>query len=179
MKNLKFSRLFAAALVVACLAFVGCKPQTEEVTVEKVIVVRQLSADDGIAGKWTYTDKSWNAYGDYACNYASNTIETASYGVQTGTVYIQEVTETSGFIYYKFSQNITGYDAANNYAPYTVECAGKWCAVAYKNLTADSVQMCDAYKTYDFADSLSKAVELYTVENGWFAGIETTFTKVN
>ncbi len=179
MKYLKFSRLFAAIMFVACLVLVGCKPQTEEVTVEKVIVVRQLSADDGIAGKWTYTDKSWNAYGDYACNYVSNKIETASYGIQTGTVYIQEVSETSGFIYYKFSDDITGYDAAANYAPYTVECAGKWCAVAYKNLTADSVQMCDAYKTYDFAESLSKAVELYTVDNGWFAGIETTFTKVN
>ena len=179
MKNLKFSRLFAAMMFVACLAFVGCKPQTEEVTVEKVIVVRQLSAEDGIAGKWTYDNKDWNAYGDYACNYVSNKIETASYGIQTGTVYIQEVSETSGYIYYKFSDDMTGYGPAPDYTPYTVECAGKWCAVAYKNLTADSVQMCDAYKTYDFAESLSKAVELYTVDNGWFSGIETTFSKVN
>ena len=74
---------------------------------------------------------------------------------------------------------MTGYGPAPDFTPFTVECAGKWCAVAYKNLTADSVQMCDAYKTYDFADSLSAAVTLYTVDNGWFAGIDTTFTKVN
>ncbi len=182
MKNLKFSRLFAAVMFVACLVLVGCKQPDDGSAPSAVVLpenVRALTNEDGIIGKWTYDNKSWNAYGDYACNYEPNKIETASYGVQTCVVYIQEVSDTAGFIYYKFSDDMTGYGPGPEYAPYTVECAGKWCAVAYKNLTADSVQMCDAYKTYDFADSLSKAVELYTVENGWFAGIETTFTKVN
>ena len=179
MKNLKFSRLFAAMMFVACLVLVGCKPQTEEVTVEKVIIVRPLEANDSIIRTWADNVETYNAYTGYDCKITADYIETASYGKHNGPIYVAKTSENSGYIYYKFSQNITGYDAANNYAPYTVECTGKWCAVAYKNLTATSVQMCDAYKTYDFADSLSKAVELYTVENGWFAGIETTFSKVN
>ena len=179
MKNIKFSRLFAAVMVVACLAFVGCKPQTEEETVEKVIVVKQLSAEDGIAGKWSNDNESWNTYNGYGCNYLPTKIETASYGVQTGTVYIQETSDTSGYIYYKFSADMTGYGPAPDYTPFTVNCAGKWGAVAYKNLTADSVQMCDAFKTYDFAETLADAVKMYTVKNGWFEGIESGFHKVN
>ena len=175
MKNIKFSRLFAAALVVACLAFVGCKPQTEEVTVEKVIVVRQLSAEDSIVGKWKYTN--YESQLEYDMAISVNKVE-GSFGSHSGNVYIQEVSETSGYIYYKFSDDITGYGPAPDYTPYTIECAGKWCAVAYKNLTADSVQMCDAYKTYDFAESLSAAVVLYTVDNGWFGGINTPLARV-
>ena len=101
-----------------------------------------------------------------------------SFGIHNGTVYILKISDNAGFLYYQFEDNVTGYDAANNYAPYTVECAGKWCAVAYKSLTADSVQMCDAYKTYDFADSISTAVTLYTVDNGWFGGINTPLARV-
>ena len=169
MKNLKFSRLFAAMMVVACLMLVGCKFPEDPTTPKEVTIY----------STWADNVETYNAYTGYDCKITADYIETASYGKHNGPIYVAKTSETSGYIYYKFSQNITGYDAANNYAPYTVECTGKWCAVAYKNLTATSVQMCDAYKTYDFADSLSKAVELYTVENGWFTGIETTFTKVN
>ena len=177
MKNSKFSRLFAAALVVACLALTGCKPQTEEV--EKVVVVKTLTSSDKIIGKWTYDDVSWNTYGSYACNITAGKVETASYGVQNGTVYIQETSETSGYLYYKFEDDITGYGPAPEYTPYTIECAGKWGAIAYKDLTANGVHMCDAYKTYDFVATLEDAVLTYTIDNGWFDYLNTTeFLKV-
>ena len=169
MKNLKFSRLFAAMMFVACLVLVGCK-QPDDPTSPKEVTIYSTWADNV---------ETYNAYTGYDCKITADYIETASYGKHNGPIYVAKTSETSGYIYYQFSQNMTGYGPGPDYEPYTVECAGKWCAVAYKNLTADSVQMCDAYKTYDFAESLSKAVELYTVDNGWFAGINTTFTKVN
>ena len=53
MKNLKFSRLFAAALVVACLALTGCKPDAED-PVEDIVpeCLRTLTESDGIIGTW-------------------------------------------------------------------------------------------------------------------------------
>ena len=167
MKNLKFSRLFAAMLFVACFVFVGCDPQTEDPTSPKEVT---------IFGTWA-DDSSYNPYNNYDCKITIDYIETASYGKHDGPIYLTKTSETSGFIYYQFSEDIPGYDA--NLKRITVEgTKGKWCAVAYKNLTADSVQMCDAFKTYDFANTLSEAVELYTLDE-WFKGIDTTFAKVN
>ena len=165
MKNIKFSRLFAAVLFVASLALTGCNLQPKDKT------------EVSIYGKWTYEKTSWNAYVDYACNIATDKIETASYGVHNGTIEIVKVTDDSGYIYYQFEKDMTGYGAAPDFTPYTVNCKGKWCAVAYKNLTADSVNMCDAYKTYDFANSLEEAKTLYTVENKWFANLDKTEFK--
>ena len=155
-------------MFVACLVLVGCK-QPDDPTSPKEVTIYSTWADNV---------ETYNAYTGYDCKITADYIETASYGKHNGPIYVAKTSETSGYIYYQFSEDILGYDAEWN----SIIIEGskdKWCAVAYKNLTADSVQMCDAYKTYDFADSLSKAVELYTVDNGWFAGINTTFTKVN
>ena len=174
MKNLKFSRLFAAVTFVAILALAGCKQQPEESLPESV---EELSADNLIIGKWTDGYASFNTYDGYDCCYATNKIESSSWGAHESTVYIKKITEDSGYLYYQFSENVIGYDA--NFAPYTIENSkGKWCAIGYKKLTAASVQMCDAYKDYGFAESLEDAVSLYTIENGYFNSITTVFTKV-
>ena len=162
MKNIKFSRLFAAMMFVACLVLTGCKPAKDPTAAT-------------IYGKWTYENNNWNTYGDYACNIASDKIETSSYGAHNGAIELVTLTADSGYIYYQFEKDITGYDSS--YKPFTVNAKGKWCAVAYKNLTDDSVNMCDAYKTYDFAASLEEAKTLYTVENGWFSALNTTEFK--
>ena len=174
MKNIKFSRLFAAAMLVACFAFAGCKPQVEEVTVEKVIVVRPLTNTDAIVGKWDDGYEDFWVYTGYACQYAPNKVETASYGAHDSTVYIQETSENSGYLYYKFSQPISLYGVGE------VDVTGKWGAIAYQNLTSTSVQMCDAnYMDQKWAGSLAECVKQYTKENNYFAYITTGFTKIN
>ena len=177
MKNLKFSRLFAAALVVACLALTGCKPQTEEVLVEKVYVVKELSASHPIIGNWEDNYEEWNTYDDYDCQIKADMIKPASYySSNNGTVYIREVSENSGYIYYQFSAPISlwngsGYD--------DVDVTGKWGAIAYQELTANSVQMCDAdYTDQDFVSTLEECVTKYTKANKYFAYINTPFTRV-
>ena len=62
MKNIKFSRLLAAMMFVACLALVGCKQPTDDNGSQPASVVlpenvRALTNEDGIVGKWTYDDK--------------------------------------------------------------------------------------------------------------------------
>ena len=180
MKNIKFSRLFAAALLVACFAFAGCKPQVEEVTVEKVIVVKELSASNTIVGKWVDNYTSYNTYSTnpsdtYDCKISSNGVETASYGVHNGPVYISMTSDNSGYLYYQFKSSITGYDSSWN--PFTVEATGKWGAIAFQNLTTDSVQMCDfADSTYELPETLEACVKKYTKDAGSFENM-ITFTR--
>ena len=160
MKKFNFSRLFAAMIFVAVLVLSGCGKNDAKGT---------------IIGKWVDSYESYNTYTSYDCNIQENFVETSSYGKHNGTVYVVEETDDSGYVYYQFETDITGYDAS--FKPYTVAAKGKWCAIAYKDLTKSSVKMCDAYKTYDFAASLDDAKKLYTIENGWFAGIDTEFTS--
>lgn len=177
MKNLKFSRLFAAMMVVACMAFVGCKQPEDET---KDPVARLLTADDAIIGTWTddYTDG--NTYDGYDCLISEGKIETASYGVHVGPVYINKVDETSGYLYYQFQNDIPGWEQINGeWVQGTVPgTKGKWGAVAYKNLTDTSVNMCDNDNTA-FASTLEEAKTMYTVEKERFAYIDTLFTRVN
>lgn len=166
MKNLKFSRLFAAVMFVAVLGLTGCKPEPE---VEFIEV--------SIYGTWVDDYEGYNAYNDYDCKITVDFIETASYGKQTGPVYVTKTSKNSGYIYYQFSEDITGYD--ETFQPITINSKGKWCAVAYKDLTANSVKMCDVYDaTYNFPSTLDECIEKYTIDGGYFAGINTPFTKL-
>ena len=166
MKNFKFSRLFAAVLFVACLVLVGCK-QPDDPTSPKEVTIYSTWADNV---------ETYNAYTGYDCKITADYIETASYGKHNGPIYVAKTSETSGYIYYQFSENVTGYDADFN--PYTVNSKGKWGAIAFKNLTKDSVQMCDVYDAaYDFPATLEECISKYTIDGGYFAGINTTFVK--
>ena len=179
MKNLKFSRLFAAMMFVACLVLVGCKPQSDDEGSAPAAVVlpenvRALTSEDGIVGKWGDAYPDYWAYDGYGCQYALNKVETASYGAHDSTVYIFETSETSGYLYYKFSKPISLYGIGE------VDVTGKWGAIAYQNLTSTSVQMCDAnYMDQKWANSLKDCVLQYTKENGYFTYISTSFQRIS
>ena len=195
MKNIKFSRLFAAFSFVAILTLAGCKPVTEEVIkevevttekeVEKTIVIGPISPNDGIIGEWLDNYTNYNNYNftdedpdnDYDCKITANKIETASWGVHNGPVFIKKLSETSGYLYYQLENDLPDYSTTP--AGTISGTAGKWFATAYKNLTDDSVNMCDAYKDFDLPADLYTAIETYTVANGWFDYLDTTeFIKV-
>ena len=86
-----------------------------------------------------------------------------------------ETSDDSGFLYYQIENNLPLYGGGE-----VTGSAGKWGAVAYKKLTNDSVYMCDIYKTpLTLATSLEEAKTLYTVDNGYFDGLETSvFVRV-
>ena len=181
MKNIKFSRLFAAVTFVAVLALAGCKPATEEVIkevevttekeVEKTIVIGPISPNDGIIGEWLDNYTSYNTYNftdedpdnDYDCKITANKVETSSYGVHNGPVFVKKLTDTSGYLYFQLENNLPDY--STNPAGTIAGTAGKWFAIAYKN--------------FDLPEDLYTAIETFTVANGWFDYLDTTeFTKV-
>ena len=102
-------------------------------------------------------------------------------GSGSGLQEARKIDDNSGYIYYQLSENITGYNDSGE--SYTIECKGKWSAVAYSNLKSTSVNMCDAYNAntkYDFQNSLEECITLYTIENGYFERLSTTeFSKLS
>ena len=169
MKNLKFSRLFAAVMFVACLVFVGCKPQTEEVTVEKVIIVRPLESDDGIIGTWVsdwgekyvITASSVDSSGEGYISYAGDNL-----------VVVMD-SETAGRLFIKYTRALCNAHSDFEKSIYTYDSdapdVGKWYAILYKDLTDNSVKLSGAAGAKTSCDTLEEAIKTFTVDNGYFA----------
>ena len=180
----KFYLLFITAIL---MTLVACPPAETPVTADP------LSADDAIVDtKWQDDYTGWNSYtstdASWDCQIKVGLVMTASYGVQEGTIYHKKINNTSGYIYYKIS-NPTAFRYSKKAA---TDYKDKWYAIYYKDLTENSVQMCDAYPSfetrdasdddkiadYHCADSLSAAIKTFTVEKKYFAW-PTAFTKVS
>ena len=167
----KFAKLSLALLFVSCIAFVACKPEPEAPANSKPITSTEISADDTLIGKWADDYSDWNTYdNNYDCQIAVDFIETASYGKQESKIYVLKTTADSGYIYYQFSTDVTGYGPAPDYASFTIEAKGKWGAIAFKDLTANSVKMCDfADPSSEFPTTLEDCIKKYTIESGYFS----------
>ena len=183
--NLLFSlrrTKFSAILLFLSLSIflASCKPEPDP---EPFLPQRieELSTDSPLIGKWQDSYESYNTYDDYDTQISISFIETASYGKHESKIYIGKIDDNSGYIYYQLSENITGYNDSGE--SYTIECKGKWSAVAYSNLKSTSVNMCDAYNSqskYDFQNSLEECISLYTIDNGYFGSLSTTeFSKIS
>ena len=179
MKNLKFSRLFAAMMFVAVLVFVGCKPQTEEEVVEDS-VGRPLTDDDAIVGTWAasateqyvITKSDFTAVGTYSGN----------------NIVIIEDSEDSGRLFVKYtkaieysntepaedSENPWKYSSwTNNWYRYSTSApdVGKWYAISYKDLTDTSVSIAGAAGEKTSFEKLSDAVKGFTGDEyfSWYS----------
>lgn len=163
--------IFGALLVLASVfAVSSCSQVDDDDPVTAILkTVSPLQAADSICGKWQDGYTSWNTYGDCDYEILPASMGTSSYEKHAGTVYIRKTSASSGYLYYQLDHDITGYDSSYN--SITVPSTGKWCATAYKDLTATSVKLSDAYKassTYDFPSTLTDCVLKYTIENGYF-----------
>ncbi|MBR1638886.1 MAG: hypothetical protein IJ688_05825 [Treponema sp.] len=154
MKNLKFSRLFAAFAFVAVLVLSGCVQPVDS------------SAADSLIGTWVnassygnsyykITESTFENYGDDYESYAGNTLT------------IVAADESSGTIFFKYTR------AADANWNYTTDASlapdiGKWYAVSYKDLTDTSVLLSGAYGTKSSCDTLEEAKTEFTVANGYF-----------
>ncbi len=159
MKNIKFSRLFAAALFVACLALTACKNQPEE-------------SPKAIEGTWV------NAYSGGKSYYKISGSEFDNWNENNGTisksyagkeVKIVETNSSSGIIYFKFTR---AADSNWNYVtdPAQAPDVGKWYAVSYKNLNGKNVKICGAWKQggQTSCATLEAAKQEFTAGNGYF-----------
>ena len=177
MKNLKFSRLFAAMMFVACLMFVGCDPVTNEkiTTVDNYIIVRPLEADEAIIGTWTDGGQKFEIQNN---NFKNSYLYGSWQEAYTGNnLIINYTSTTSGYIYMKYTKAIMPDYSYSEEAP----DVGKWYALAFKDLnitdTTSSVKIAGAWKddAVNAFEKLEDAIKAFTVENGYFA----TFNDVN
>lgn len=144
MKNFKLSHLFAAAVLVACLSFTGCKP-AEDATAQVVVanyVYQQTYYKTLISGTWK------SQYNDgYTINTSSVVYDDGGYGF----VWTRTIAEISDKYIYLVENN-------------------KYYAVSYKDWDAVSCKFANAYKAggKTSADSLLEAKTEFTIENGYF-----------
>ena len=152
MKNFKLSRLFAAAVLVACLSFTGCKP-AEDATAQVVVanyVYQQTYYKTLISGTWK------SQYNDgYTINTSSVVYDDGGYGFD----WTRTIAEISDKYIYLVENN-------------------KYYAVSYKDCDAVSCKFANAYKAggKTSADSLLEAKTEFTIENGYF-GLYGTYSK--
>ena len=144
MKNFKLSHLFAAAALVACLSFTGCKP-AEDATAQVVVanyVYQQTYYKTLISGTWK------SQYNDgYTINTSSVVYDDGGYGFG----WTRTIAEISDKYIYLVENN-------------------KYYAVSYKDRDAVSCKFANAYKAggKTSADSLLEAKTEFTIENGYF-----------
>lgn len=148
----KFSRFLAVFITVVSLCAFGCKTQPEEVSYSDIF------------GKWTddsgsiyeITEDSFKNYGEGWSAYEGNSLEI-----------IPNDDGKSGTIFLKYTVSANPDYSYSNTAP----DVGKWYAVSYKNLTKNSVSLSGALKSggKTSTETLEKAIQEFTVENGYFA----------
>ena len=152
MKNFKLSRLFAAAVLVACLAFTGCKP-VEDATqaIIKTQVLTQNTYATLLSGNWR------SQYND-------------GYTIGGGLMIYDD-----GGYGFGWTRFIVEY--ADNYI-YTVDADGKYYAVHYNEYSGITCKFANAYKSggLTFANSLLQAKIEFTEANGYF-GVHGTYVK--
>ena len=157
MKNIKFSRLFAAMMFVAVLSFAGCKQQPEETP--KAIEGTWVSSwgEKFIISNDTFTNK----FNDYYTGEPKN-------GYAGDNVIIDEISETEGMIYFIYTRSMLPDYSYSETAP----DVGKWYAVRYYDLEDNRVKISGASKANGktSCDSFEEAKLEFTVTNGYFAG---------
>lgn len=192
MKNTNFSccvKLWVAALVLVCgVAFTGCKPDVApEILPDGV---EKLSNDSALIGTWVASE-----YEQYIIK--PTTFNGGSY---TGnSLVVMKNTESSGMIFVKYEKaydwnnpvyvnpnDSTYYYSSYEYDGVTYESwypldstkIGKWYAISYTDLTANSIKISGALgsKTdhkIEATATLEKAIEEFTIENGYFSQYST------
>lgn len=191
MKNFNFSRragLILTALFVVSFVFFGCKPDAPVDTLPDGI--EKLSANDTLVGKWVDTYKSvyeistsdFKNYGEGYSSYEGNNL----------VVGYTNDAKTEGYIYIKYTK---AYESTSTeptedkdtwtYSSWssswyryssTAPDAGKWYAIAFKDLTATTIQISGANGAKSSTASLEEAIAEFTIEKGYF-GMYSACTK--
>ncbi len=151
MKNIRYSRLFAIALVALSLLAFGCK-QPEDSTYTSL---QGTWVEAGSSGNTYYKieGSTFKNYGDTYTSYEGEDLE------------IEKISDTAGTIFIKYTVSM---NADYTYSA-TAPDVGKWYAISYKNLTDNSVSLSGAYGNLTSTDTLEEAKKEFTIENGYFA----------
>lgn len=154
-KNL-LSRIFAVTLVLfAALSLNSCKP--EATPSGEISIFGTWKSGYGEVYEINFTDL--DSYGDGYLSYAGNNL------------LIKPITNDSGYIYIKYTR--ASCSTHSDYSKYIYvydedsPLVGKWYALYYFDLTADSVSI-SGCSDGEGKESLTEAIEKYTKANGNF-----------
>ncbi len=154
MKNLKFSRLFAAFAFVAILALAGCKQPEEET---HYAIEGTWVCDDG--QKFIITNSTLSNYWGETVGYAGDNLT------------VVEISDTAGTIFIKYTKAFCSEHSDFDNFVYTYDedapDVGKWYAVSYQELTDESVKLSGSSKPA--SETLEQAKIDHTSEKGAFA----------
>lgn len=160
----KFAKLSLALLFVSCIAFVACKPEPEIDNPKSAPI--EIAENDGIIGVWSCTYDS-----GYVETYTitATTFDAGSYSYAGNELKVIKTSDDSGYIYFKFTRAAKA-DWTYSEDPKEAPDVGKWYAVSYKNLKADSISLSGAYKSggKTSTDTIDEAIKEFTIGNGYF-----------
>lgn len=172
MKNNLLKKIFLSfGLLFSIVAFNSC--------IDPNNVPDELTAtenNDSIIGTWesSYGEKYVISSTEFKNYYTSGGNFVEAY---TGNnLYIKKISETSGYIYIKYTKSMMPDSSYSTSAP----DVGKWYAVYYNDLTDRSVKISAAYKNGGATSfiNIADAVNEFTVANGYFS-VDSTCIKTS
>ena len=164
----------AALLFVSSIYFTSCK-QDEDSSTNNSINAEKIAADDPLIGYWTTGYSTVSIDKDYFVDGDTYTIE---------NLYVQKFDDESGIIYGQYTfvldwekevseEPAEGdyYESCGKWYPINESLIGKWYAVAYKNLSNNTISYSGAYKIdgSKAEPTLAKAIKEFTIEKGYFS----------
>ena len=165
MKSSSFIKRTASvfsAILVLFLSFNLMSCKTAEDSRNDIIQTEKLSSDSILIGKWKdnyssyyeISETEFKNYGESFDSYAGNSL------------LIAKTSSDSGYIYIKYTKAMNPDNSYSETAP----DVGKWYAIAFKDLTSNSVSISGAYKEGGKTSTvtLEEAINEFTIENGYF-----------
>lgn len=171
MKSSSFIKRTASvfsAILVLFLSFNLMSCKTAEDSRNDIIQTEKLSSDSILIGKWK---------ANYSSYYEISETEFKNYGESfdsyTGnSLLIAKTSSDSGYIYIKYTKAYCPKHSDKSVWTYDTDApdVGKWYAIAFKDLTSNSVSISGAYKEGGKTSTvtLEEAINEFTIENGYF-----------
>lgn len=166
MKSSNFIKRTASvfsAILVLFLSFNLMSCKTAEDSRNDIIQTEKLSSDSILIGKWT---SSYSEIFEISETELKNFYKTSEV-YQGNSLLIAKTSSDSGYIYIKYTKAMNPDYSYSETAP----DVGKWYAIAFKDLTSNSVSLSGAYKKADgktSTETLEEAINEFTIENGYF-----------
>lgn len=168
MKSTRF--VFGRALAVLCallfvsFGFMSCQQEDETEYVNYSLTGTWVNSYSGGTSVYKITSSTFDNSG--TSNYNGTTSTYDSYAGNNLLVSYTNDEETSGYIYIKYTRAMNPDYSYSETAP----DVGKWYAIAFKDLTASSLNLSGAYNASGktSAETLEEAISTFTIDNGYF-----------
>ena len=164
----------AAFLFVSSIYFTSCK-QDEDSSTDNSINAEKLAADDPLIRVWSTGYSTISIAEDSLKDHETYKMK---------NLYVQKFDKTSGIIYGQYTYVLDWdkpenqkpeegdyYESFGQWYPLNESLIGKWYAVAYKNLSNNTISYSGAYKAggSKAEPTLAKAIKEFTIEKGYFS----------